>query len=149
MCMHKYNVYACTSTAEFVITLPLSAWVYVWYTQIHAHTARWLSRWFFLCMQSGYTDVSVGSCYRSCMKLHFDAYKFAGTLLQCCLYACMCVMIHTDVHVCPCCDAFYWRMFWYTPICVCALAVVLCLSASESDWCKSMYMHTHIRLLER
>ncbi len=42
--------------------------------------------------------------------------------------------------------------FWYTPICMCALAVMLCLSASQSNWCKPMYMHarsTDIRALAR
>jgi hypothetical protein len=78
--MHKYNVYAYTSMAEFIITVPSYACVYVWYTQIHAHTARWLGWWCFLYMQS-YTDVSVSSCYRSCMYNYIlKTYRLACSL---------------------------------------------------------------------
>jgi hypothetical protein len=40
ICMHKYDVHAYTSIAEFILTVPLCACAYVWYTQIHAHTAH-------------------------------------------------------------------------------------------------------------
>ena len=40
MCMHKYDVHTYTSMAEFILTVPLYACAYVWYTQIHAHRAH-------------------------------------------------------------------------------------------------------------
>jgi hypothetical protein len=89
--MHKYNVYAYTSMAEFIITMPSYACVYVWYTQIHAHTARWLGWWCFLFTHA-------------CFDTHWCA---CVPLLQCFLFT------HVRLDT------------------VCALAVMLCLSASE------------------
>jgi hypothetical protein len=74
--------------------LPLYACAYVWSKQIPAHTARWLSWWCFLCMKS-YTDVSVGSCYTSCMHNYiFETYRFSCTLLAVVL---LCMHVNTKL----------------------------------------------------
>ncbi len=52
----------------------------------------------------------------------------------CTLYQCLLVWMHVPL--------------WCTPMCMCALAVILCLSASESVGCKLMYMHAQVRLFE-
>ena len=160
ICMHKYNAYACTSAAVW------SGWCRLMYM----HTQALLyEHWRVRLMQVNvyaYKHTAVWALARVvdaswCIRMHKCGCLSASESDWCKL-----MYMHAQVqcirmHKCCCLE---WLMqadvYAHTSTAVWALASTVdasqciciqtygCLSSSKSGWCKLMYTHAQVRMLE-
>jgi hypothetical protein len=105
ICLHKYD----TCIHKYGWVYPHSAFVCMCLRVIHTDSrtpARWLSWWCFFMPAERHQCECRLVLYILNAQLHFDASVRCSNVSR--MHACT-FLIHTNLHVCPCCDAMFER----------------------------------------